>query len=135
MLEYSHQATETSPLELSQHAPEGTNQIQSYTPGTLKVGGCEYTHSIIVSSDKIIEWSPRTSKELSREDIEALVAMAPPLLIIGTGATAEPLPVELLAPLLQAGIPHESMSTSAACRTLVLFAGERREVLAALLID
>ncbi len=66
--------------------------------------------------------------ELLADHLEALIGLAPELVILGAGQRQELPPPEALAPLLEAGIGVEVMDTGAACRTYSVLAAEGRRV-------
>jgi uncharacterized protein len=110
-------------------------QIRSYTPGEIRVNDLHFKNSIIVSPTKIIDkWPPQSVKDLNQKDFLVFLELMPAILLIGTGATHEILPVELYGELINAGIGVEVMNTFAACRTYNALTAEERNVAAALIV-
>ena len=91
--------------------------------------------SFIVSPTQLIEsWPPREVAALQPADLEAALALAPEVLLLGTGATLRfPAPA-VLAACLTRGIGIEAMANAAAARTYNVLASEGRKVVAAFLI-
>lgn len=109
--------------------------IRAYKPGLIRVNEQAYTHSLIVSPETLIEpWEPQTYTELTPASFQAILALKPDILLIGTGDKMQLLSVELYGELINAGIGVEVMDTSAACRTFNALTAEYRHVAAALLI-
>jgi len=82
----------------------------------------------------LLDWPAASVQLLNADHIAALVALAPEIVLLGTGATfAFPEPA-LLAPLYKAGVGVEVMDTPAACRTFNILLAEGRNVIAALIV-
>ena len=114
----------------------GRYAITAYGPGRVAVNQTVYTCSLIVSPDRLIaDWAPRTLPDLASEHLAELLALAPEVVLIGTGQTLRFPHPSVLAGLISAGIGHEIMDTGAACRTYNVLMGEGRRVVAGLLIE
>ncbi len=110
-------------------------QIRAYQPGHIQVNEITYTHSIIVSPEKLIDnWKPQHISELTREDLEIVSELSPAILLIGTGSKLEFPDLAIYGDLINEGIGIEVMDTSAACRTYDILTAENRNVAAALII-
>src|SRR5579872_959369 len=95
-----------------------TKVIRAYAPGRINVSDELLTQSFIVAPDRLVkDWPPQRFEELTAAHLDAALALAPEILIIGTGATQRFLPGELMAKLGAKGIGVEMMDTAAACRT------------------
>jgi uncharacterized protein len=111
------------------------NLIRSYAAGQVIVNQDSYTRSLVVLPGQVITgWPPQAFAELTRAHVEALAALHPELVILGTGRRQRFPRAELLAPLVEAGIGWEVMDTGAACRTYNILMSEGRNVAAALLM-
>ena len=120
-------------LHLSQNARR--NAFTAYGQGYVAVNGVRYETSLIVMPDRITEdWKVLDLEALDQHDIEALVALKPELLLLGTGDVLRCPDPRLLANRTRAGIGAEVMDTRAACRTYNILAEEGRNVAAALII-
>ena len=111
------------------------NLIRTYAPGRIVVNQETYTHSLIVLPGQVIaDWPPQVFADFTTDHFEALAALCPEVVILGTGRRQHFPRAELLAPLIKAGIGWEVMDSGAACRTYNILMGEGRNVAAALLM-
>ena len=101
----------------------------------LEAAGHTVASSVIVTASTLIEpWRPRRVDELAAGDFEPAVALAPEVLLIGTGPRQVFPPAAILASLQRARIGFEVMDTGAACRTYNVLLAEDRRVAAALIV-
>jgi uncharacterized protein len=122
-------------LKLHLSRAEGLNTFTAYGPGYVAVNGLRHHRSIVVLPDRIIEDWPASSVEaLTAEHLAALVAHAPEIVLLGTGAQLRFPRPEIVRPLLESRIGLEVMDVQAACRTYNILAAESRRVAAALLL-
>jgi uncharacterized protein len=116
--------------------PGSAHVVRAYSPGRLRIGDRDVTCSVIVTAATLVEpWRPRRVDELAADDLEAIVTLAPEVLLLGTGARQVFPPATVLAPLHRARIGFEVMDTGAACRTYNLLLAEDRRVAAALILE
>jgi uncharacterized protein len=109
--------------------------VRGYVPGQLRIGEREFTRSLIVSARTLIEdWRPQHIGELTVADLEPALALAPQVLLLGSGPRQVFPARELLAQLYAARVGFEVMDTGAACRTYNVLVAEGRAVAAALII-
>ena len=122
-------------MKFEQDNPAGRNTFTGYGEGYVEVNRKRHATSLVVSADRlIIDWPARSIEGLTADHFAAVMALAPEILLLGTGSRfAFPAPA-LLAPLRQAGIGVEVMDTPAACRTYNILLGEGRNVVAALVV-
>lgn len=124
-----------SPMKLTDEKIGGINLIRSYAPGEVRIGETVIRSSCLVKADRIVsDWRPRTVAELSIADLDAVVAMKPEVIVIGSGPRQEFPAPEVIGAVLSRGIGCEVMDTGAACRTYNILASEGRTVVAALLL-
>ena len=110
-------------------------QIKGYSPEKIQVNDIVYSHSIIVSPEKLIDnWKPQTISELTQTDLSIIIELSPAILLIGTGKNLVFPELEIYGDLINEGIGIEVMDTSAACRTYNALTAENRNVVAALII-
>lgn len=110
-------------------------QIRAYRPGCIAINDDRYTQSLIVAPTQIItHWPVAHWREINTDTLSCVLPLKPDILLIGTGATHELLPISHYGELLNHGIGVEVMSTSAACRTFSALSSENRNVVAALII-
>src|SRR5690606_39868043 len=112
----------------------GARRISSYRAGEIVVGDTPYQESILVSAAGVQAWVPRRFEDLASQHFEAVAALEPEIVLVGTGAVHRFPPAGLLEPLASRGIGVEIMDTGAACRAFNFLLGEDRRVAAALLV-
>jgi uncharacterized protein len=115
---------------------EGQNAIARHGPDGIIVNGIEFTASTIVPWRGAVEaWSVDDFDALSADHFAHLAALAPELVIFGSGARLRFPKPALLQPLMARRIGFETMDTAAACRTYNVLLAEGRSVVAALLFE
>jgi len=122
-------------MKIAQDAGAAGNRFTGYGAGYVEVNRVRHAHSLVVGGDELLlDWPAASVQLLNADHIAALVALAPEIVLLGTGATfAFPEPA-LLAPLYKAGVGVEVMDTPAACRTFNILLAEGRNVIAALIV-
>jgi uncharacterized protein len=107
--------------------------IRAWEPGRVRIAERWITGNVIVGAEQIIEgWTTLQPEALTVADLEPALALAPTIIVLGTG-TQHLLPdVELMAALVQRSVGLEIMNTPAACRTFNVLLQEQRRVVAAL---
>lgn len=122
-------------MRLTLDSPGTQHLIRSYSDGEIRIGERRLHGSLIVSASTLIaDWGPRRIEELTRADLEPALALAPEVLLIGTGPQHCLPGRPLLADLYAARVGFEIMHTGAACRTFNVLLGEGRRVAAALIL-
>ncbi len=111
-------------MQLSEESNSAKFQIHQYGVGEIWVNNEPYTHAICVAPTFCVPWEPY--------NFELVMAKKPKVVLIGTGAQHQVLSLALLAPLIQARIGFEVMSTPAACRTYALLSADNRDIMALL---
>ncbi|MCU0971232.1 MAG: MTH938/NDUFAF3 family protein [Gammaproteobacteria bacterium] len=112
----------------------GGRFISAYGPGGIVVTGRSHHETLLLSPDAAESpWGPRSLEELCDAHLASMLALAPQLLLIGTGPRGLRVPPGVVAPALERGIGVEVMATAAACRTYNVLLGEGRRVVALLL--
>lgn len=115
---------------------EGQNAIARHGPDGVVVSGVQYTESVIVPWQGAVQpWQASDFGQLTAEHFTLLAALAPELVVFGSGRRLRFPASALLRPLIDARIGIETMDTAAACRTYNVLAAEGRSVVAALLFD
>jgi len=114
----------------------GGHWIEGYAPGRILIDGRSYQEGLILSPERIISgWGPSTPAKLTSEHVAELMALAPQVILIGTGARQVLPPIEVLETALARGVGIEIMDTGAACRTYNLLMAEGRKVAVGLMVD
>jgi len=114
---------------------DGGHLILGYGPGRILIGGRTYTRGLIVSPERIdTDWGPENAIDLAAKHFDALLALDPQIIIIGTGKhQIFPDPNTYLT-ALQQGLGVDIMDTGAACRTYNILVSEGRKVVAGLIM-
>ena len=90
---------------------------------------------LLAPNDLVTGWRPATVADLQPQDMDAVLAMQPALVLLGSGASLRfPAPA-VMATCLTRGIGIEVMDNAAAARTFNVLATEGRRVVAAFLIS
>ena len=101
----------------------------------VMVNGERYDHSIVVSANEVrSDWLVAGFDALSEAHFVYFLALAPEVLLLGTGARQRFPHPRLYRSLTDAGIALECMGTPAACRTYNILVAEDRKVVAAILL-
>lgn len=123
-------------MELTRDVPNDATVriIRAYTTGSITTNFEVVTRAVVLAPDGIAEWAPAAAAAITAADIEQLVAHAPEVILIGTGAKLVFPPQASLAPARAKRIGIEVMDTAAACRTYNLLVTDGRKVVAGLLM-
>lgn len=104
--------------------------------GMIKVGNEEITENVVLFRESIQrDWQPGNPPQLVEDDLAALIAEQPEIIIFGSGWKPCLPPRDLVFALARRGIGFESMDTPAACRTFNILVSEDRDVAAALILE
>ena len=91
--------------------------------------------SFVIAPDRLIgNWPVRDVTAMVPGDLEPLLALQPELVVLGSGATQQFPPPEVLGACLSRGIGLETMTNAAAARTFNVLASEGRRVVAGFVI-
>ena len=111
------------------------NVVTGTGPGWIRVGATEYRANLVLLPDAVVEgWAPEGYAALPGHDFAALLAHAPEMVLLGTGARQQFPHPRLLQALTAARVGVEVMDTRAACRTFNILVAEDRRVAAALIV-
>ncbi|MGA9852358.1 MAG: Mth938-like domain-containing protein [Gammaproteobacteria bacterium] len=123
-------------MKFTQDRPEGDiNYIRAYAPGRINVNDRLLNASFVITPTALREnWPPQRFEDLTLEHLQAVLALKPEILIIGTGPTLRFISPDLMAEIQRRGIGLEVLDTAAACRTYNVLVSENRNVAAALLM-
>ncbi len=123
-------------MKFQPDTPEGVNVITRHEPGRVWVGATAWEHSLLLPwSGAVVPWPAAAFDDLGAAHFERVLALAPEVVIFGSGTRLRFPPSAWLRALIDARIGVETMDTAAACRTYNVLASERRAVVAALLVD
>lgn len=126
----------------------GSYTIRGYQPGEIAItvpmdnrsaeaGPVELdtvTGSLIISPHQLIrDWAPQDIAALRADHLQAIVALQPEVVLLGTGQRLDFPDSAVLAMLHERQIGIEVMDTAAACRTYNILMAEGRNVVAGLI--
>ncbi len=121
-------------MKLHPQAPGTLRTVTGYGPGWIEINAIRHTGPLIVQPEAdVVPWSANSFETLTSADFEGILAYAPDLILLGTGARQRFVHPRLTAPLAARRMGLECMDTAAACRTYNILMTEGRKVLAALL--
>jgi uncharacterized protein len=116
-------------------AGEG-NVFTGYGADYVRLGVVEYRENIVVTPERILSgWCPGGFDALTEADFEAVAALKPEIVLLGTGARQRFPSPRLTRALVEVHIGLDVMDTPAACRTFNILAAEERLVAVAILLD
>ena len=115
---------------------DGVNVITRHETTRLWVGPRPYARSLLVPwRGEVVDWNVASFAALTAAHFEQIAAMAPEVVILGTGTRLRFPPPTVLRALYALRIGIESMDLAAASRTYNVLANEGRSVLGAFLIE
>jgi uncharacterized protein len=111
------------------------NLIRGYSDTEVRIGAHSVHRSCIVTADTLItEWEPASFGELRAAHLACVLALAPELIVLGTGPRQQFPAAEIRALLGARGVGLEAMALGPACRTFNVLVQEERRVAAALFL-
>lgn len=114
---------------------DGANLIARLEPGRVWVHQTAFDTSVLVPwRGEVQAWAPRAPSDITAETLAPVLALAPEVLLLGTGAAQVFLTPAIYRALIAARIGVELMDTAAACRTFNVLASEGRKAAAALVV-
>lgn len=112
------------------------NAITARGAGEVRVRERVFTTSVVLTArDALPDWTGRDAATLAVEDLEAVLALGPDIVVLGTGERQVFPPPALLAHAARRGVGLEVMDNAAACRTYNLLLHEGRNVAVALILQ
>ena len=123
-------------MQLSHELPEGFLYFRNCSADAVTIVDRTIEHSFLLAPDRLVEdWPVRSAAQFDLAAIDALLALEPEVVLLGTGVRQVFPPREAQVALLRRRIGIEVMDNAAACRTYNLLAGEGRRVVAAIMLD
>jgi uncharacterized protein len=111
------------------------NVVTGFGPGWIRIGAQEHRAGIVLTAETTVPgWAAAGFDALTDADFAGLLAHAPEIVLLGTGATLRFPHPRLTRALAEARVGVEVMDTPAACRTFNILAAEGRKVVAALIV-
>jgi uncharacterized protein len=109
--------------------------VRRVSADTITVVDREFHASLLLTPEQVVEdWAVTDAKQMSLADVEAIAALKPEIVIVGTGERQVFPPAEVMAGFLRRGIGVEAMTSGSAARTYSLLSGEGRRVLVAFIL-
>jgi uncharacterized protein len=128
-------ACKRSKMKLHLTTAENQYLITAYSAEYIEINKVRHMSNLIVMADKLIlDWQATDFLSLAETHFAQIVALKPEVVLLGTGDKHQFLHPKIYQNITALGIPLESMTTIAACRTYNYLMSEGRNVLAALLI-
>jgi uncharacterized protein len=123
-------------MKFALQGPTSANLVQACSPTEIRVGERLIRASVILTAtDMVLDWPPRSVRELAPEHLQQALELAPEVILLGTGSRQDFPDAQVLAPVHRAGVGIEVMDTRAACRTFNVLVQEGRKVAAALILN
>ncbi len=122
-------------MRLHQAQVAGKNAFTGYGEGYVLINRERYERSVVVLPERLVtDWEATSFDALTAAHLEALLALEPEILLLGTGGKLRFPRADIVAPLVRARVGYEVMDVQAACRTYNILMAEERKVAAALLL-
>ncbi len=122
-------------MDITPIIPKNRNVINSYGSKGFKINETLYQNSIILTSQQILEVKINSIEDFFEQDLKAIFNIEPEILLIGTGANHQIIPIHLKNKI-KAHYPEisiDEMGTGSACRTYNILMMEDRNVAAFLM--
>src|SRR5688572_4729948 len=122
-------------MQLTQENPDFAYVLRGVSAGGVLVNQRTLERSFLLAPDRLVEdWRPTSAADLQPADLDAVLALQPALMLLGTGARQRFPSAAAMAALLTRGIGIEVMDNAAAARTFNVLATEGRRVVAGFLL-
>lgn len=122
-------------MQLNLEHPDHEFFLRAADGDSALVNQRRLTASFVLSPNRLVEdWSVREVKAMTPEDLDAVLALEPEVVLLGSGATQAFPPAAVLAACLKRGVGLETMTNAAAARTYNVLASEDRRVVAAFVL-
>ena len=118
-------------MQLNLERPDYQYFLRGADGASALVNDRRLTRSFVVAPNTLLEdWPVFDTGLMTPTDLDALLALSPELLVLGTGATQIFPSAAVMAACLQRGVGIEVMTNAAAARTYSVLASEGRRVVA-----
>ncbi|QGW64450.1 hypothetical protein GOY17_05665 [Lysobacter soli] len=122
-------------MQLNLEHPDHEFLLRAADGESVRVNERRLTASFVLSPDRLVEgWPVRDVKAMAPQDLDAVLALEPEVMLLGSGATQVFPPAAVLAHCLRRGVGMETMTNAAAARTFNVLAGEGRRVVVAFVL-
>jgi uncharacterized protein len=122
-------------VQLAQENPDFIYVLRGTSAEGVLVNQETLAASFVLTPNQLVQdWRPTSAADLRPEDMDAVLALEPAVVLLGTGPRQRfPAPA-VMAALLTRGVGIEVMDSAAAARTFNVLATEGRKVVAAFLL-
>ena len=122
-------------MRFAQDQASNVNIVRGYASGELRINDSVFRTSMLLAADALQAEAGLTNVGgLDDGQAARVMALKPEVVLVGTGPRQEFPAPSFSRQFLLAGIGVEVMSTGAACRTFNVLVGERRRVVALLIV-
>ncbi|PKV11172.1 Mth938-like domain-containing protein [Xanthomonas prunicola] len=122
-------------MPLSQEHPDYAYALRAADGRHAKVNDQILQQSFILMPDELVErWPVQGLDHLQASHMDAVLALAPAVILLGTGERQRFPNAQVLAACLTRGIGLEAMTNAAAARTYNVLASEGRRVALAMVL-
>jgi uncharacterized protein len=122
-------------MQLTEDRAEGYLFVRTCAPRVITIVDRPLTKSFLLTPDRVVEdWPVAAPAEFDVAAADAIAALNPEVVLLGTGDKQVFPPREALVSLLRRNIGVEVMDNAAASRTYNLLAGEGRRAVAAFML-
>jgi uncharacterized protein len=112
------------------------NLVRAYSRTELRIAEEHVRSSCIVAADRLItDWPPQRLEALAPQHLEAIFALEPEVVLLGTGERQRFPPAGIRGAFAARGVGLEVMDLGAACRTYNILVQEERQAVAALFLE
>jgi len=120
-------------MKFSEEHEEQQFVITGYDNETVRINGKGFSQGFILTSDHFNpDWEPQVFNNLKPHHLEAIFALQPEVILLGTGVKQLFPQKEVYLSLVNSPIGFEIMNTQAACRTFNILTADNRKVAVAL---
>ena len=125
-----------TPVKFTLEPPSRANLIRGYSDTEIRIGEQRVTRSCIVSAERLVtDWEPASFAELAVDHLEAILALDPEVVLLGSGVRQRFAPPAVRAEFARRRVGLEVLQLGAACRTFNVLVQEKRRVAAALFLS
>lgn len=122
-------------MQLAHDPQTGGDHVRSVAADRILLASGERRASFVIAAGvEPFDWPVAAAKTMTAADCEAILALQPAVVILGTGPNQVFPPREVLATFLTRRIGVEFMDNAAAARTYNVLLGEGRKVAAAFIL-
>ncbi len=123
-------------MKLHSSATQQYQTVTAYDESSVEINAIRFAHSLIVLPELApMRWEVAHFTQLQASHFEAIDALQPDVVILGTGARQHFIHPKHISSLTSRRIGVECMDSKAACRTYNILMAEGRKVALAIIIE